>query len=872
MKFNSFEQLGEIKKEFKASDESENISDKEGGNYENVQIDLIIELENETSEKIRDWSSSFFQDIYNNKTKLDIHFRSRGSMIEDAILDLVENEETEKDDKLFNSRRKMGMGIFIETMISFVEEKANNINEKNKLDLFINNIQEKMFSFSPNIFNSINLEDMVILSAKANRVPEIQGWFGQTMVGEVVYELNWSPDNIEEKIANKILKLNIAEIFDVLEQLETIGAHACGEMYDASQAFEKVIKIIKLVDKNKRSPLVDYITSLIFERLKIESNSPSLGFITYRGNKEHSRIGKRYSEIMRRQHWTLARQLDPDIKIKGILLPVASDAVADFEQGLTPRNFGLKSEKLPAPQKISIVALRNSIDTLNLKDLTPKEFIQTIDFINNEILYPLGREGIEKNINTQEIINLLLEIESEITKKLIPVHFENYNSIPFDKKLNPLTKDQDEKITLLLQHLHKPALSEKIEDDLGINLLEIPLGSQIHFLRFLANQNKNGFNRLRDILQKDISFKNEFLISFLSTSDNVDMGEKILVLGEKLPNKIAQQVFKKYREIIDNISKITEFTRTNFTKEIETNPELIKKIEEALYIKGKQLLSQTYEDISNKKEINYEDISKQLERINADTITTFAIFKQVIKNGEKLPIESIEGSVFSKKEATDIPDDKQNEMLELYQSNWKNHPDREFVKSLKSYFKTAFAPEENKQKNYLYTFEKDNNIRAFVRFEKQNDKSFYASALNVDEASKNFGLGEAMMDEALTREAKEHILHASCRKDNPSNMRYFEKGFISKGFKKTNETEEFDLVWDEVKNKDIKAKQKTQEELISMQNTNEIEIRKSKDLESLHNNIPEGKSLVRCFINDGEWYAVYEVVTEDYGMNLGETK
>ena len=192
---------------------------------------------------------------------------------------------------------------------------------------------------------------------------------------------------------------------------------------------------------------------------------------------------------------------------------------------------------------------------------------------------------------------------------------------------------------------------------------------------------------------------------------------------------------------------------------------------------------------------------------------------------------------------------------------------------MKSYFKTAFDPEDNKQKNYFYTFEKDNNIRAFVRFEKQNDASFYASALNVDEASKNFGLGEAMMDEALTREAKEHILHASCRKDNPSNMRYFEKGFIANGFKKTNETEELDLVWDENKNKDIFSKQKSQEELISMYgNTEVIEIKKSKDLESLHDEIPEGKSLVRCFVNNGEWYAIYETIKEDYGMNLDETK
>lgn len=475
---------------------------------------------------------------------------------------------------------------------------------------------------------------------------------------------------------------------------------------------------------------------------------------------------------------------------------------------------------------------------------------------------------LNSTINFSEIKKEIREKINNSTNKLQPEEIQKF----FPTSHNTFELIQDP-LMFEFRAFINPEVRSSIEKEFGVDLKGIPLKEQVYFLTSITNRTNKTIKPVQNFTKK---FKGVGLRTFLSVEQGgKEMGDKILTLGEKLPEDVAKKVFTKYGEIIDNVSKITEFTRTNFTKEIETNPELIKKIEETLYIKGKQLLSQTYDDINNKKEVNYEDISKQLDRINADTITTFAIFKQAVKNGEKLPIESIEGSVFSKKEATDISNNQQNEMLELYESNWKNHPDRNFVESLKSYFKTAFVPEDNKQKNYFYTFEKDNNIRAFVRFEKQNDASFYASALNVDEASKNFGLGETMMDEALTREAKEHILHASCRKDNPSNMRYFEKGFVSRGFKKTNETEEFDLVWDENRNKDIKAKQKSQSELIGMYgntNTEEIEIRKSKDLESLHEDIPEGKSLVRCFVNNGEWYAVYETIKEDYGMNLGETK
>ncbi len=421
---------------------------------------------------------------------------------------------------------------------------------------------------------------------------------------------------------------------------------------------------------------------------------------------------------------------------------------------------------------------------------------------------------------------------------------------------------------------------EYIKEMLDIDLSKMSLENQLHFLGFIQNKTEKKLQVLNEFINRSTrqteTEKYNKMKTFLSLEQGgQEMGDKILKIGQKLPEEPAKKLFEKYGEIIDNVNKITEFTKNNFSHEIETNPELIGKIEETLYLKGKQLLSQTYENINNKNKINYEDISKQLDRINADTITTFAIFKQAIKNGEKLPIESIEGSVFSKKDAFEISTEQQKEMLELYGENWKNYPDQNFVESLKEYFKTSFNPEINKSKNYFYTFEKDDKTRAFVRFEKQNDQSLYASALNVDEASKNFGLGEAMMDEALIREAQNNVLHASCRKDNPSNMRYFEKGFISKGFKKTNNTEEFNLIWDEVKNKNILAKQKTQEEIMSMQentDTEKFEIRKSKNLESLHTNIPEGKSLVRCFVNNGEWYAVYENIQADYGVNPGETK
>ncbi len=413
----------------------------------------------------------------------------------------------------------------------------------------------------------------------------------------------------------------------------------------------------------------------------------------------------------------------------------------------------------------------------------------------------------------------------------------------------------------------------------GVDMSTLSISNQFYFLDFIQNKTEAEIRKVADFIKASTSdaTKTNKIKSFLSVEHGGrEMGIKIIELGEKLPKEISEKVFTKYGEIIDNIDKVVEFTQHNFAKEIKTSPELIQKIEETLYIKGKQILGHVYEEVSKNEAIDIVEIEKQLDRINADTITTLAIFKQALKNGEKIPIESIQGAIFSKKEATEFTGNQQKEMTELYDQNWKNHPDRAFVESLKTYFNTAFNPEQNKQKNYFYTFEKDEKIRAFVRFEKQENDNLYASALNVDEATKNFGLGEAMMDEALVREAEVHILHASCRKDNPSNMRYFEKGFISRGFKKTDNTEELDLLWDETKNKNILAKQKTVDELVTMYLSKKyegtIEIKKAMTLGELHEQIPGGKALVRCFMDPlkGGWYAVYETIDNDYGVNTAE--
>lgn len=383
------------------------------------------------------------------------------------------------------------------------------------------------------------------------------------------------------------------------------------------------------------------------------------------------------------------------------------------------------------------------------------------------------------------------------------------------------------------------------ENQIDFSLItgDLNLDEVLLFLRYVKDCDQDSF-------QKITRYKEKYGVKpFLSiVSGGQAMGDKILFISESLPEDISRGVFNKYSEIVGNVKNISDFIENNFYSEIKGDSDFLNKIESALLEKGKSVIEDVYNKTKNKDKVDLAEIKAKLDRISADTIATLAIFKQALRSGNKLPIESIKGAVFSRELSNELSPEEQSEMVELYKINWKDHPDKDFVDGLIEYFKKSFHPEEE-DKNYFYIFRKDNRIRAFVRFERRDD-SVYASALNVDDASKNFGLGEAMMDEALIREAQNNILRASCKKNNPSNMRYFEKGFISTGFKKTNDTEEFDLVWDNVSNNNILAKQKSEEDLISMFNSNSyegsIEIKREVDLNSLNQEMISGKHLVRC--------------------------
>jgi predicted GNAT family acetyltransferase len=408
-------------------------------------------------------------------------------------------------------------------------------------------------------------------------------------------------------------------------------------------------------------------------------------------------------------------------------------------------------------------------------------------------------------------------------------------------------------------------------DKTGFNLSEISLKQQFYLAEFF----KKIYNRdLFEVFSFFKIYQSYGSKVFLSLEHGgSDMGQKILDIGAKLPLETASKIFAKYAEIIDSIENVLSVAQNNFKSSIDTKPELLESIEQSLYKRGADLLSQFHDNLNQ----NPEEILAELERINADTITTLSIFKYAAKFGNKLPLEDITGSEFSKKTGNELSVEDINEMEHIYQSNWKNYGNQELIQSVIQKFRESLTGDQSQQEQ-IYTFKKNDQINAFVKFSQLNPGVKYASALNVDQSSKGFGLGETMMDEALYREAQENILIATCDPYNDSNMRYFEKGFIGTGFTGDNPPV-MNICWNESMNNHIQSKHVSVDDLVMMylkkQAPSNLSIKKGKTLQEIHTDIPAGKSLTRCFkdpLHTGDWYAVYEPIPMDYETNIKTTQ
>jgi predicted GNAT family N-acyltransferase len=297
-------------------------------------------------------------------------------------------------------------------------------------------------------------------------------------------------------------------------------------------------------------------------------------------------------------------------------------------------------------------------------------------------------------------------------------------------------------------------LRTHIEDDLGISLREIPLRSQIHLLRFLAGQDKEGFGRLRVVLQKHPEISNKIVNSFLAVAEDIQYGESILKLAEGLDKHTAEAVFSKYLEIVSATEQIRQLTE-------QQSDEVVKN----LLHKGNELLKSWAEMIDTQ---DPSVILNQLENIKTEILLFASTFK-VLSVSEEVKLTDMEGAHFEIKDSSILNDVEKQSMKRIFTENRKGYP-LALLKETLGEFEQALETSGHE----FQVLRLNDEIIAFIRFDKLENGNLYAGSLNVRTEVRGSAIGSAMLHATLDKKAEEFDIEAIVYEKNPMLHRYIE--------------------------------------------------------------------------------------------------
>jgi len=371
-----------------------------------------------------------------------------------------------------------------------------------------------------------------------------------------------------------------------------------------------------------------------------------------------------------------------------------------------------------------------------------------------------------------------------------------------DISVRNMSKNESSMDLILFRKLHEKYHRQNIYQITGVNLAEMPLKEQNSFVNYLKFANNIKVERIK-LFAKRFDIKG--LRTFLSLEHGgKEMGDKILTLGEKLPEEVAEELFKKYSTFVDQANSLESFIKDNFAKDFTKDSELLNKIREYIFKKGEELISSVYSK-SNNDDFNADQVLKDLDNIHVEKGLLLSIIKLLKSESNEFNIEDVlalelqtlrpgdfvmaehllsNSKLDSKmeKEEKEILDIKK-QMEQIYKENYSDMPELQqdllldfdnFIKGESKYRYSAGS-----EINILKYHDK---VVSFNRFElvflnKLNFKSF-----NVDKSIQGSGIGQLMTKATLDEKAKDNTIIADCLSSKPISSYYIENGFIARKF------------------------------------------------------------------------------------------
>ena len=433
-------------------------------------------------------------------------------------------------------------------------------------------------------------------------------------------------------------------------------------------------------------------------------------------------------------------------------------------------NFIFYGEKIPFQDIKAVVIDSRKAGIVRIHG-DREEIIYTIDLLTQEEKDKKFEKIKEKN---PELSNREVAMRTLVNKKDIYLRIKKYRETDYVlPNKNETAQQYAHRISRLPEYKYVRDISNELSAKIGVGIHNLSWREQLQITNMAYSL--KFFNEGSPFTIFSKKYKLLGLKAFISLEQGgKEMGQKILDIGEKYDQEIADKIFAKYAELADYAQDSARYLAKEFNIDDESKAQ---EIAEHLLRRGKALLA-----VCAEENLSSEQVIYKLNNIKAETDIFKESFKLVKSGGEKFSLEKINAIQLKIKAGVELLREEKTvkRMKEIYLENYHNFPEEFKQKIIESLDKKLANPQAK-----FYTLYHNGEIVAFNSFTPQEDGTVHFANFNVDPRYNYAKLGEAMMEVSLDKEAQENTIVAEAIEGLPIAETYLNK----KGFQKTGEAE-----------------------------------------------------------------------------------
>ena len=454
--------------------------------------------------------------------------------------------------------------------------------------------------------------------------------------------------------------------------------------------------------------------------------------------------------------------------------------------------FNFEGEKIPIEnikvvelddKYLGVVVVHNGVEELKyaILKLTPEEKQERLMDLKNrgKGIYSgvsIGKKEIEQRMKKYSLQEFVIRKEDETKEE----YLQKIENLPTYNKVNKIIQDLSNKIGVGLYNL-------SWREQLQIAIMQFQFGVFNQEERAVSFAKKYGLVGLKTFLSME--------------QGGIEMGEKILSIGENLRLEVANLIFVQYVKLVNVTSDIRVELKKYLNKEKnKVNEDEVKKIAEKILLKANQLLINFADKIkfikldnkiNSENQVNTKQIIEDLKDYNEELLFNFSILKELkgvnledlkdvtfdkvsVNRYESIKKE-IEAISRGEYKLTEKEDDKVKEVYQMFELYRKNYAKREkFQQILLDDFTKILI--ENPRDTHLYLIKQKGKVVAFNRYDRIGQDKKYLGSCNVMPSVQAMSIGGILFKKSIEQESIGYEIELATDVFTPISILYIEKG------------------------------------------------------------------------------------------------